>query len=441
MAAAWILFTLFCDGEIGSEVYTAASEAKQAAIAFGIVKDMIRNDSELLAAAELYHNHLLVGTAVYRPLTSEVGSKDGLNAHLVHTDELHAHKTPDLVDVLTTSQGSRSQPMVLHTTTADFNRPNSVCNQLHDYADKVRDGIIDDPAFLPIVYAATIDDDWTDPEVWARVNPNLGVSVLPEYLERKFKRAENEPSFENTFKRRHLCIRTEQQTRFLPMDDWDKCDGELPDLSNRECWGAVDLASTKDITAMCLVFPEGNGYIVKPFFWIPADTARERGRVDKVPYPQWIREGLITATDGKQCDYNVVRHDINELALQYEIREVAFDPWNAMGLINDLQEHDGWGDRVIKMPQTAKLLSSPMKDLEGLVANHELCHGGNPVLRWMASNIVAKHDTYENLTPDKEHSSDKIDGIVAMVMAIGRASINASGASVYDDPENRQVFL
>lgn len=441
MAAAAILFVLYCDGEPGAMVYSAASEATQAAECFGIAKRMIQADADLMAHAELFHRHATVGGGVYRVLTSEAGSKHGLNAHMVVADELHAHKTPDLVDVLTTSQGSRSQPITLHTTTSDFERPNSICNRLHDHACKVRDGIIDDPAFLPVVYEAKLEDDWTDPKIWAKANPNLGVSFSFDDIERDCMKAKEHPSYENTFKRLRLDIRTEQQTRFLQMVAWRQCDGELPDLTNRECWGAVDLASRRDITALVLVFPEGNGYILLPFFWIPEDTARERGRADNVPYLQWIQEGLITATPGTACDYNVIRRDINQLALQYDIREIAFDPWNALQLTRDLREDDGWGDRIIQIPQTAKFLSSPMKDLEALTASHDIIHGGNPVMDWMASNIVAKHDAYENLTPDKEHSSEKIDGIVATVMAIGRASINASGASIYDNPEGVDLFL
>ncbi len=441
MAAMAILFVLYCDGVRGIEAYTAASEAEQSRIAFAIVSGMIEADADLSAHAELQKKNLTVAGGSYRALNSGARSKHGYNAHFVHIDESHAHKTPELMEAMVTGMGSRRQGLILHTTTSDFNRPNSICNDKHDYGSKVRDGIINDPAFLPVIYEATIDDDWTDPEVWRKANPNLGVSTFEEFLARECLIAQAQPSYQNTFMRLYCNIRTEQQTRFLQMDKWDKCGGKLPDLTNRECWGGGDLASRRDITALVLSFPDDGGYNLKPFFWIPADTARERGKADNVPYLDWIRDGWIKATNGIACDYNVIRHDINQLALKYDIREIAFDPWNALHLINDLREDDGWGDRIIQMPPIAKHLSSPMKDLEALTAMGKIRHGGNPVLRWMASNIVAKHDAYENLMPDKAHSTEKIDGIVAAVMGMGRASINAAGASVYDNPETASLFL
>lgn len=433
MAAAAILFVLYCDAEPGARVYGAASEAEQARECFTIVADMVRAKPELMSRAELFHRHMLVGGGLYRSLTASAGSKHSLNAHMVVLDELHAHPTPELANVLMTSQGTRTQPITLHTTTSDFERPNSICNQKHDYGSKVRDGIIDDPAFLPVIYEATIDDDWTDPKIWRKANPNLGVSISEEYLDRECKRAQEEPSFENTFKRLHLNIRTEQETRLIPMEAWNgKCNGALPDLDGRECYGGLDLASTQDITALVLVFPIDGKYILKPYFWIPLDGARRRERADRVPYLQWIREGHITGTPGVRCDYSYLRRDINALDKQFKIRELAIDPWNADQLYTQLAEEDGWGERALLHGQTTKDMNGPTLELEAAVASGRIIHGGNPVLTWMASNVAADTDSMGNIRPSKKKSTEKIDGIVATCMGIGRATVRTDKRSVYE---------
>ncbi len=436
MAAAVILAVLFRDNEPGCEVYSAASERDQARLCFEIVTAMIRGQDELESMAELFKYSLTANGGSYKALSSEAGSKHGFNAHLVVNDELHAHKTPELTEVLMTSMGSRRQPLAVHMTTSDFERPNSICNQIHDHASKVRDGILEDAAFLPVIYEATIDDDWTDPVVWAKANPNLGISVKNDYMNRKCEKAKNELSFENTFKRLHLNIRTEQETRFLAMEKWDLCDGRLwalPDLNGKACFGGLDLASTSDVSALVLAFPlEDDIYAIKSFFWIPEETAVKRSKADRLAYAQWCAAGLMKATDGATCDYSVIRHDINELAKQYDIREIAVDPWNARQLQTQLREEDGWGDRVIDHRQGFISMSGPTKDLDRLVISGLLVHGGNPVLRWMASNTVVKTDPAGNLKPDKEKSAEKIDGIVALIMALGRAALRTDHTSVYE---------
>ncbi len=442
MAAAIVLVVLCMDQEPGCEAYSAAAERDQARLCFEIVTGMIRNEPLLEEHAELFKYSLTIGDGSYKALSSEAGSKHGFNAHLVVNDELHAHRTPELTEVLTTSMGSRRQPLVVHMTTSDFERPNSVCNQKHDHASKVRDGIIKDVAFLPVIYEATIDDDWTDPAVWAKANPNLGISISRDYIERECERAKESPSYENTFKRLHLNIRTEQETRFLAMEKWDACDGALPDLDGKECFGGLDLASTSDISALVLAFPlEEDAYAVKAFFWIPEETAVKRSKADRLSYAQWCAAGLIKATDGATCDYSVIRHDINELAKQYDIREIAVDPWNARQLQTQLREEDGWGDRVIDHRQGFISMSGPTKDLDRLVISGKLVHGGNPVLRWMASNTVVRTDPAGNLKPDKEKSSEKIDGIVALIMALGRAALRVENTNPFNDPNREALYV
>ncbi len=238
---------IFADGEPGAQVYCAAADREQARLVFNAAKTMVAAEPEMAARAKVY-THAIVFEAtgsVLKVVSAEAYSKHGINAHGIIIDELHAQPNRELVDVLTTSTGARRQPLIIHITTADFDREGSICNEKHDYATKVRDGVIDDPAFLPVIYEAGPDEDWTDPAVWRRVNPNLDVSLSMEYLERECRRAQETPSYENTFKRLHLNIRTQQDVRWLSLEAWDACDGAAIDereLAGRPCFAIASCA-------------------------------------------------------------------------------------------------------------------------------------------------------------------------------------------------------
>lgn len=416
LAAGIVNIGLFVDDEPGAQIYSAAAEREQAALVYRHASGMIARDETLAAIATCYRSMKSIEiprtNTVYKALSADAETKHGFSTHIAVVDELHAHKNGDLVDVLQTSMGARSQPMLVHITTADFDRP-SVCNKKHDYACKVRDGILDDPSFLPVVYEASEDDDWTDPEVWAKSNPNLGVSLKREYLERECKRAQNEPSYENTFKRLHLNIKTQQDVRWLPMAKWDGCDSApVPD---GPCYAGLDLASTTDVAALVLYWPETNSVV--PWFWIPGDNAEKRERRDGVPYLTWSRQEMVTLTPGNVIDYNYIRQQINELAETYNIERIGYDPWNATHLAQQLQDEDGLP--MVSFRQGYVSMNEPCKEFERLIVSGKLKHGGNPVLRWMASNATAKIDPSGNIKPDKAKSTEKIDGIVASIMAVG----------------------
>jgi phage terminase large subunit-like protein len=425
----------FADGEPGAQVYCAAADREQARLVFNAAKTMVAAEPELAGRGRAYTNAILAPAtgSVLKVVSAEAYSKHGVNAHGVIIDELHAQPNRELVDVLTTSTGARRQPLLIHITTADFDRE-SICNEKHEYACKVRDGIIDDPAFLPVIYEAPPDADWIDPEVWAEVNPNLGVSVSVEYLQRECRRARETPTYENTFKRLHLNMRTAQDVRWLSVEQWDACGGSPVDeaaLRGRECYAGLDLSTTTDVSALVLVFldPEGAVTLV-PRFWIPGDNAHKREKRDRVPYVTWARQGLIEMTPGNVVDYDVVRTRINELGRIFQVREIAVDPWNATQLSTQLQ---GDGFEVVNFGQGYKDMTSPAKELEKLVVSGRLRHGGHPVLRWMASNVAVEMDAAGNLKPSKKKSTERIDGITAAVMALGRALLQPpSLPSVYD---------
>ncbi|MBI5763649.1 MAG: terminase [Planctomycetes bacterium] len=425
---------LFADNEPAAQVYCAAADREQARLVFNAAKSMVLAELELGRRSRIYTNAIVVSAThnVLKVISAEAYSKHGVNAHGVIIDELHAQPDRELVDVLITSTGARRQPLIIYITTADFDRE-SICNEKYDYACKVRDGVIHDPAFLPVIYEAGRDDDWTDPEVWRKANPNLGISVSEEYLQRECRRAQETPSYENTFKRLHLNMRTQQDVRWLTLESWDVCGQEDIDLSaleGKECFAGLDLSTTTDVSALVLVFPGEDGQItIVPRFWVPADNAPLRERRDRVPYSTWARQGFIETTPGNVIDYDHIRKTINELKEHFDIQEIAIDRWNATQLATQLQ---GDGFEMVAFGQGFKDMTAPTKEFEKLVVSHKLRHGGHPVLRWMASNVAVETDAAGNLKPSKKKSTERIDGIVASIMGLGRAMLQEPKKSVYE---------
>lgn len=431
LAAGIALYLLLADGEPGAEVYSAAADRDQAAIVFEMAKQMADAAPAIRKRVQPFKRALTVPStaSTYKVLSSEAYTKHGLSAHGIVVDEVHALPDRELWDVLTTSTGARRQPLTVAITTAGYDR-HSLCYELYDYACKVRDGIIDAPAFLPVIYEAAADDDWKSPATWRKAHPGLGVSVKLEYFEAEAEKAAQLPSYENTFKRLLLNVWTEQDTRWMPMDKWDACGEPLPDLTGRACWAGLDLSTTTDITALVLAFPIGPRVHLLPFFWVPKEGIHKRARRDRVPYDVWQREGYIEATDGSVIDYEVIRARVNALAEKYQIKEIAIDRWNATQLATQL---GGDGFEMVGFGQGFASMSAPTKELERRILGGELNHGANPVLRWMASNVSVTSDPAGNQKPDKAKSTERIDGIVATLMALGRAmEADEEKPSVYE---------
>jgi phage terminase large subunit-like protein len=425
LVAGLALFLLFADDEPGAEVYSAATDREQAGIVFGEAKRMVENSPPLARRAELYKRSIVVPGAygVYRVLSADVHTKHGLNAHGVVFDELHAQPNRGLWDVLTTSVGARRQPLVVAITTAGYDRE-SVCWEQHEYARQVREGVIEDPSFFAYVVAADENDDWLDEEIWARVNPNLGVSVKLDYLRNQALKAKMSPAYQNTFRRLHLNQWTQQESRWLDLKAWNACGTPVNEtlLRGAPCYGGLDLASTSDIASLVLCFPSELGeeerFAWLPFFWIPEENMVERARKDRVPYDAWVRDGLITATEGNVIDYGYIVRDIEALGERFNIQEIAFDRWGAFQVSQAL---DGAGFTMVGFGQGFRSMAGPTKELLRLVLDGKLAHGGNPVLRWMADNMVVSSDAAGNVKPNKAKSREKIDGIVAGIMALDRA--------------------
>jgi phage terminase large subunit-like protein len=426
LAAAVALYMLIGDGEMGGEVYSAAVDRDQAGLVFGVAAEMIRNDPELLAICDVIDSRKTIvhrpSGSFYRAIPAEAAGRHGYNASAVIYDELHAAPNRELYDVLATSTGARRQPLIFVITTAGWDR-NSICWELHDYALKVGDGIIPDPSFMPVIFAAPDDADWLDEDVWHRANPALGDFRSLDEMRTAALRAKQVPGQQNAFRRLYLCQWTEQADRWLDMAVWDENDACTPgdELEGKECFAGLDLSTTTDITALELYFPdeEGGGDVLS-YFWIPEERMHERSFRDRVPYETWVREGVVRMTDGNVVDYDEIRADINDLATRFNIRELAIDRWNSTQLQTQLVA-DGF--TVVPFGQGFASMTAPTKELERLVLERKLRHGGNPVLRWMASNVAVKQDPAGNLKIDKAKSTERVDGMVALAMAVGRAMV------------------
>lgn len=422
LAAGLALYALYCDGEPGAQVINAAADREQAALCFDSAKQMVDAEPELSSRSESFRRSIIVPStgSSYKVLSSEAYSKHGLSVSYAGMDELHAWPDRELYDVLVTSMGARRQPLTVITTTAGFDR-HSLCYELWNYADQVAAGIVKDESFLSVIFAAGKDDDWKDPATWAKANPNFDVTVQQSFYEQECAKAISLPSYENTFRRLYLNQWTEQDVRWLSMDAWDACAAPMPDLTSLPCFAALDLSSTTDITALVLAFPIDGKVHLLPFFWIPAEGVKKRVDRDRVPYAQWIKDGFIMTTPGKVIDYEFIRRKINELAEQYHIKEVAIDRWNATQLSTQLE---GDGFEMVGFGQGFASMASPTKELERRILEGTLNHGANPVMRWMASNITTEQDAAGNLKPSKKKSTERIDGIVATIMALGRVMLH-----------------
>jgi phage terminase large subunit-like protein len=435
MCSGIALYLMAADGEPGAQVFCAAASREQAGIVYREASAMARSSPLLrdyiVPSDSIKNLALPSANAFLRVISSESYTAEGLNIHGLIFDELHAQKTRDLWDALRYGGASRRQPLLVSITTAGWDRE-SICHEQHQRALGILDGSIEDDTFFAYIRAAEEGDDWKDPSVWRKANPSMGVTINEEDFAREAKEAQESPAKENAFKRYRLNIWTEQAERYLPMDRWDAIVAvvDADALRGRECYGGLDLSTTEDITAFVLVFPEqGGGYRVLPFFWIPQEGIRKRERLQRFDFTSAMRAGLVEATPGETIDYDRIRAKINALGKLYNIREIARDKWNATQITTQLM---GDGFTLIDFGQGYKDMTAPTKELLRLVLEGKLLHGGNRVLRWMASHVAVDMDAAGNVKPTKERSADKIDGIVATIMAIGRAMLKQSARpSVY----------
>jgi len=427
LAAAIALYLTCGDGEYGAEVYGCAADRQQASIVFDVAVEMINQCPALKKRCKILASQkrivYLPLKSFYQVLSAESYTKHGLNVHGVIFDELHAQPNRALYDVMLTGSGdARKQPLYFLITTAGTDR-NSICYEVHQKAKDVMSGKRHDATFYPVIYGIEDDDDWTDEKNWYKANPSLDITVDIDKIRAAFNNAKENPAEENLFRQLRLNQWVKQSIRWMPMDKWSMCSYPVDKerLKGRVCYGGLDLSSTTDITAFVLVFPpedEDGKYEILPFFWLPEETLDLRVRRDHVPYDTWKAKGLIMTTEGNVVHYGFIEKFIEELGTQYNIREIAYDRWGAVQMVQNLE---GMGFTIVPFGQGYKDMSPPTKELMKLVLEKKIAHGGNEVLEWMVDNIFIKTDPAGNIKPDKEKSTEKIDGAIAMIMALDRA--------------------
>lgn len=424
LCAALALYLLAMDGEFSAEVYGGAKDKKQAQLIFREAKRMVKASPALRKLYQINSGTITIPKleAMYCTVSRETASQHGINASAVIFDELHALKDAELFEVLTMGSGdARQQPVQIAITTAGFDRT-SVCWLEHSHAlDVIKDESVDE-RLLAYIYAADEGDDWRDPAVWRKANPNLGITVTEEAMRDACLQAQSQPKYENMFKRLRLNLWTSTSQVWIPAERWNTMAMSEPinmeALRGRKCYMGLDLSSTNDLTAVVLLFPFDDKLILVPKFFCPADNLENREKRDAVAYVSWAKNGYIQATPGDRIDQIAVEAYIDECRKLYSVEQAGYDTWNADMIVAHLTAK---GLEMVPVPQGFKL-SARNKDFEVMVANGQLRHGGHPVLAWMASNTEAMMDKNENIAIVKAYGQAKalrrIDGIIASIMAL-----------------------
>ena len=414
-------YGLIADKEFGAEIYTAGTKREQAKIVFDGSREMLRKlkgDSkkiDSLVSISKYNCNVINTNSKLEPLASDSEKQDGLNPHFAIIDEYHAHRNSDLLEVIETGQGSRSQPLLFIITTAGFNRV-SACYQLRKVATEILSGKKEDDSFLACIFTLDEGDDYNEPKNWVKANPNLGITPRLEYLEQQHLKVKNEgKSKEVQFLTKNLNIWTDSSMAWIKASDWELCGTDnFPDLKGKECFGGLDLASVSDNNSFVLVFPIEGKLYVRAWFWIPEETAKRKNEI--ADYLRWVDEGFVRTTPGQVIDQKIITRDILEICKEYNLKSFAFDPFIAYnGVVQDLTDE---GLKGFEHRQGFLSMSTPSKDFEKRVKQMEIIHNNNPCLAWQIGNVELEIDASDNIKPSKKKSAEKIDGVVAMVMAI-----------------------
>lgn len=432
LAAAILLYCQCCEDEPGAQVISAATTFPQASIIFGVAKKMVEKTSDLRVAfgLEVWAKSISRAETLgsFKPIHAKASTQDGLNPSHVGLDEIHAHKSADLLNVLTSAAGARSNPLWLYTTTEGYTNPGPWA-EIRQFAKKLLDGVFGTTAdhFLVVFYAVDeedatagikADDDF-DESVWIKANPLMDANPhLLNAIRKEAIEAKQMPSKHAEFKIKRLNRPSAAATAWVNLQKWNLCDGtvDLDVLAAEPCWGGLDLASTSDIAAFRLVWKVDGKYYTWGRRWVPSNAVAQRTERGTVPYQAWVTSGLITQTEGDVTDYEVIEQEILSLAERFNIQNIAYDPWNASDLVNRLVAAEV---PMIQFIQGPKSYHPAMQATERAYISGNLAHGGDPVLTWCASNLIARRDANLNMAPDKRNSADKIDDMVAMLMAIG----------------------
>lgn len=437
LIAAIANYFLFCEPEIGGQIIIAAATREQASLLYKAAKMMIIQNPILKDRAKIIDSQKRIVYAktasTMHVISADANTAHGLNASLAIVDELHTQKNSELYDVLKTSMGAREHPLMVSISTAGTRR-HGICYDTYQYSKKLIEKSIKNDKFLPAIYELEAGKDWMDEENWKRANPALGDFRSLEEMRSSFEKAKDMLSFQTSFKTLYLNEWTDSAITWIPQEKWRECvvkREDLPDLAKLPCYLGVDLSTTKDLTAIAMAYIDDKGDIILDCkLYLPSDTIRERSKSEGIPYHVWAEKGYITTIPGPTIDQKVLHSDILDLSEQFNIKEISFDPFNAMQLITEL---DAEGFTLSKTRQGFLTMSPLTKEFERLVLEKKIKVINNPVLSWNLANIMLDVDPAGNIKPSKAKSTDKIDGIVAAIMAVGRALPQAtSSKSVYD---------
>lgn len=432
--AAAILLAMYClEPGVGPKLFSAATTGDQARVVWEIAKRMVERKPAL---AKKYRLEAFSNTiprydvgGVFRPINAKASTQDGLNPSALSFDELHAHKTRDLFDVLRSAAGARKSPLFLYTTTEGYENPGPWA-EVRRFAQQVLEDAFDADHFLVVYYAVDDDDDDFDEEAWQKANPLMRANaLLAQNIAKEAVEAKHQPGALAEFRIKRLNRPSASAEGFIDLLRWKKCSGpvDLEALKGVPCWGGLDLASTRDMAAWRLVWLVGGEILTWGRYWTPSQSVFQRTERATVPYQGWVTAGFVRMTDGDVADYRAIRDDVLEDCRRFNVQQVAFDPWNATQTVQELQDK---GVTMVEFVQGPKSYHPAMQALEAYYVAGKVKHGGNPVLQWNAANLVARRDVNMNMAPDKKRSADKIDGIVALIMATGMAV--KQGVSVYE---------
>lgn len=421
LAAYLALVVTFLEGEGGAEGYSAAVTRDQARICFNAGRLMMaRADRSLREEFGVtVRTHDVVaddGATYFKPLSSDADSLDGLSVHLAVVDEVASHKTSEVYDALLTGCGKRSQPLLLSITTATNNLA-GIGRNLWTYSEKLLTGVEKNERFHAVVYAASAEDDPWSEDTWRKVNPNWGVSVMPQAIRSIARQARRNAAQEAAFKTRHLNLWVGADEALFSSTAWAACaqpDLQIHDLAGQRGWLALDLSSTTDLAALVACVPHGGTTAFFARLYIPRLAVLEQ-RV--ASYPQWLEEGALTLCGEDTIDQEQILRDVLEWAEVLDVVSVAYDPWQASKLVGDLQA-EAPALTAVEFRQTVKNYSEPTKEMDARIKGRRVVHDGNPALAWCISNVVGHYDTNNNVRPNRPHPRSKIDGAVAAIMAL-----------------------
>jgi phage terminase large subunit-like protein len=431
------LYMLTEDGEQGAEIYSAATTRDQAKIVFKDAWNMAKKEHgfrKKYGVSVFTHNITRVSTASkFESLSAEANSLDGLNIHCAIEDELHAHKTRQVHDVIETSMGSRSQPLLWMITTAGSNQT-GICYEQRDYVIKILNGTIVDDSYFGIIYTLDEGDDWKNESAWRKANPNYGVSLYPEDIKSLCDKAIKSSQSQNAFKTKRLNIWVNANTAFMNMEAWNSCiDTELDinDFTTEDCFIGLDLSSKIDVTSKVYIFKRDDTYYIFSEHYLPEDYVHAEAHAKTAHYEGWSLDGYLQLTGGNMVDFDYIEQGLKDDLSKYNIVSIGYDPWQAAQMVGHLMDISAPMVEIRPNPQN---FSDPMKMVEALVLSGKIRHDGNPVLTWMVSNVISHMDAKDNIYPRKERPENKIDGFVALLTALNRAlASEASAYSVYEE--------